>query len=367
MMTSTTTTITRRSRSPAFLPRVLLLVALLLLGRLGCVDCSGSGQFTNVSVVSPYPGRFGHFSFAWAGAIWVAGGLIENDVWGSFDFGRSWHQPFSNGAVVNLPGNAVGRRGLAYNDAVYLVSDGIGGHGGFPGGNDFLTYVSRDPALTSWTTLQDGCVGCYGFSVERMAVPFDGVGTLILVNDGSTADVWWQSATGNFQSVTPGGGTMNTWTPWTAPTDGGAVYTALWGVRQFSATATDAEGLVLILTGGLEGGALLNDVWQLSWSSSFDAPLVYQVTASPGWVARDNHIAEMVHDWLFIYGGGSGEVNYDDAWMSVDYGATWTLYDPAATGSARSGDSSVSLGRRLFITGGGGATGPLQDVYVTYW
>jgi hypothetical protein len=178
-------------------------------------------------------------------------------VRGSFDFGRSWHQPaFSNGTVVNLPGIACtdNNRGVLYNDAVYLVGDcsteakrhGSAGYGS----NDYWTYVSRDPALTSWTTLKDRCKGCNGFSVERMAVPFDGTGTLILVNPGQTADVWWQSATGNYQSANPGQRTVNTWTAWSvSSTD--AAYTAPRGARVESAPAADAEGLVLIASAGV--------------------------------------------------------------------------------------------------------------------
>jgi hypothetical protein len=50
----------------------------------------------------------------------------------------------------------------------------------------------------------------------------------------------------------------------------------------------------------------------------------------------------MVHDWLFIY-GGYGPYGYtDDAWMSGDYGATWTLYDSTATGIARAYLSGLS-------------------------
>jgi hypothetical protein len=198
-----------------------------------------------------------------------------------------------------------------------------------------------------------------------MAVPFDGTGTLILVNDGSTADVWWQSATGNFQSAAPGGGTMNTWTPWTASTPGAAAYTAPWGQRGYSATATDAEGLVLIVTGGETGTPLYRDVWQLSWRSSFDTPLVRQVTASAGWDVRSAHLLDVVHDWLFLYGGASSgdsiTDDYDDAWMSGDYGATWTLYTSAATGSGRYFISGLTVGRRLFITGGLPASGVLLN------
>jgi hypothetical protein len=143
------------------------------------------------------------------------------------------------------------------------------------------------------------------------------------------------------------------------------LHCALGSSRLFR-TATDAEGLVLIITGGY-GSTYLNDVWQLSWSSSFDAPLVYQVTASAGWVGRLAHVATMVHDWLFIHGGISRSAIEDDVWMSADYGVTWTLYDSAATGAPRRFGSSLSLGRRLFITGGLGSGVWLHDVYVSYW
>ena len=124
---------------------------------------------------------------------------------------------------------------------VYLVcSVGWYPHGaGIYSANDFWTFVSVEPALTWWTTPYDDCGGCNGVSVERMAVPIDGVGTLVMVNASVSNDVWWQSATGNFQASTPGQGAKNTWNQI-------GTYTLPWSARTRDATSTDAEGLVLV-------------------------------------------------------------------------------------------------------------------------
>ena len=165
---------------------LLLAIALLIPPFVLPID---GDQFTRVASQSDtvnldFSPREAALPFAWAGAISVAGRRQGNtqlsDVWGSYDFGRTWQQ------ASTLPGPCASNsnRGLVYNNAVYLVCAGSRHYHGAPDATHEPTYVSRDSALAtaSWMTLSDGCQGCYKFNVERMAVPFDGVGTLVLIN-----------------------------------------------------------------------------------------------------------------------------------------------------------------------------------------
>ena len=358
---------------------VLVTVALLSPSLLSPVQAD---QFTRVaSEADTTHRRFDirgfAYSFHWAGAIWMAGGNLGvndlQDVWGSYDFGRTWQKSATlSGPCASYAHN----RGVLYNNSVYLVCAGyVNTHGTNDANNDERTYISSDPALVTWTRHTDGCPGCTNFNVERMAVPFDGVGTLIMVNSGLDRSVYWQSATGRFQKPASGLGTMNYWTAFQS---GGTTFVAPWVKRHNAATATDAEGLVLVMAGGRSdtGGVNEGDVWQLSWQSDADAPLAYQVTAA-GFPGRYAYVLYSVHDWLFICGGVGSSPGLDDVWMSGDYGATWTQFAQAATGASqatgstnkgRYGASGVSVGRRLFIIGGFVIGEHLtNDVWVGYW
>ena len=174
----------------------------------------------------------------------------------------------ANGSPVLLPGlcGSTNARGVMYNNAVYLVcsltaSASVKHGGGGTGSNDYWTFVNSDPGLTSaWTTYKDGCASCDYINVERMAVPFDGIGTLVLVNSGKDTSLYWQSATGAFRT----GAALNQWTAF-APSASGS-YNLPWSQRNSAATCVDAEGLIMIMLGGATSTThvTLNDVWELS-------------------------------------------------------------------------------------------------------
>ena len=364
------------------LPVLLALFFFLFLTVLHPVVGQAMGHFTRVTAQASFSQRSAAFTFSWSGAIWMAGGLTKTspgctEVWGSYDFGRTWAQPMANGSPVLLPGlcSSQNSRGLVYNNAVYLVC-GLYASTMYPHGtsvtssNNWWTFVNSDPGLTSaWTTYKDGCLGCYNFNVERMAVPFDGIGTLVLVNSGVDNKLYWQSATGAFRT----GVALNQWTAF-VPAAGGS-YTLPWSARQYTSTTTDAEGLVLIQVGGSPktGTGTLQDVWQLSWMSSDLAPLSYQVSSSPAYGSRLSVALYTVNDWLFLVGGFQPpSSSVDDAWMSADYGATWPSYaSSSATGTRRDSMHVVSVGRRFFVIGGRSSVNnintPQNDVYVSYW
>ena len=148
-------------------------------------------------------------------------------------------------------------------------------------------------------------------------------------------------------------------------------------------TVTDAERLVLIMTGGLttsgSGYVALNDVWQLSFQLTTQTPLWYRLTSTPGFSPRRYAALYAVHDWLFLYGGATSAAslttiggNVDDVWQSPDYGTTWLQAAVVGTGSARHGVAGLSVSRRLFVVGG--SLGDdytnqtyANDVQVAYW
>jgi hypothetical protein len=354
-----------------------------------------------------FPARWATLPFTWAGAMWIAGGadgvteapngfhIDRNDVWGSYDFGRTWQQPtLQDGTVVTLPATcaSTANRGLVYNGAVWLICSGFTSYA-FQG-----SYVSSSPTLTEWTHLPDAGYGCgdpgpnghycTGFNVEWMAVPFDGVGTLIMVNnkadqtynapaDPTSNYVRWRTDTGAFQDASLDPDKATYWNVFTA-SGSAAPYSTPWSPRFAAGSTTDAEGLVLIMAGGQDstGSGLygeLNDVWQLSWTSDLDDPLVYQVsTAFPA--PRYNFAMYHVHDWLFIYGGTGGTgTALDDAYMSFDYGATWTSFEqsPTTNGMGREYVNALTFGRRLFIIAGridtSAQVAPTSEIYVATW
>ena len=360
---------------------------LLVLLVLSCCSHVVSGAtypaFTLVPTMTPFVGRNDAFTFEWHGRQWVAGGYsnggFRSDVWSSYDLGRNWTLT----SYLPTPCYAGQVNAAVHAQSVYLKCS-----------NTALTFVSRDPQLAtaSWSyvsstvgSTSDGLTGRNDFNMQRMAVPFDGVGTLILTNgiDGNDVpvnDVWWLSATGNFQP-----GVANAGTQWHQYTVGGAVYHAPWPARSLANTVVDAEGLVLIMTSGqlqdqyqtfngngvptFHSPVYTSDVWQLSWLNGQTAPSVYQLTAAAGWTPRVQATMWRVHDSLFFYAGNNANYNkQDDLYQSMDYGSTWYLMTSSATGTPRNQASPLVVGRRFFIVGGENIQYTrLSSVWVAYW
>ena len=248
-----------------------------------------------------------------------------------------------------------------------------------------VSYSSSSPTLSSFTAVSgpsqsDGFENRVGFSVNVLAAPFDGVGVAVALGgyDPTTLtyqnDVWTYSLAGTF----PSGATPSHWYHNTL--------VAPWSPRASHSTTTDAERLVLILTGGTNGAQTFNDVWQMSFDTGAGTPtapasiLWYRLTAQPGYAPRRDAALYTVHDWLFVYGGAQGASpflttgDYDDVWMSADYGSTWTEWPTTGTGSGRFGVTGYSESRRLFVLGGAMVNGAVEvgptfsnQVYVAYW
>ena len=372
------------SRGSCLVPSVVL-VALVLLCCSDAPMVVAYPTFTRVNSTVPFYPRYGAFAFQWYGQVWVVGGLDSTvgavylgDVVSSFDLGRTWDTtsslPASCDAVVESP--------IVYANSLYLIcglNDRLSGDTSL--NTHTTTFVSSDPVLStaSWTALtpngnaqDDGLHHRATFNTQRMAVPFDGVGTLIMVNGRDSAgnvynDVWWLSASGNFQP-----GVVNPSTQWHQFIVPGASanYTAPWPARYAAVSSADEEGLMLIMAGRQTygGGVYFNDVWQMTWRDGQTAPKVYQLTANPGFTPRSLATLWTVHDALFLYGGLASGAAQDDLWQSMDYGATWYLITSSATGTPRYQASPLTVSRRFFIVGGEteGQAG-LNDVWVAYW
>jgi hypothetical protein len=368
---------------------------------------TGSAQptFASVCTSAPWSPRLGAFTVEWSGGIWILGGMQiattngspvgATDVWGSYDLGRTWKR-----AAADLPGGCSTTTSGAkvYNGRVYLFCSGwitagpsftfLEEHGTNVANYAYQSsYYSSSPDFSAqWTTIgdtrqgngqgDDGLHGSISFTVDHMAVPFDGIGTLVLLDGLYTpnSSPSWFNDIWTFSASTP------SWSHFLNPSDS-SVYLAPWNARAQHSTTTDAEGLVLIMTGGtINGDVSVNDVWQMSWTSLSKVPLCYRLTDHAPFPARKVATLVAVHDWLFIYGGSqannfflNGSPQSDDVWGSSDYGTTWSMMSAMATGTARHGVGPLAVSRRWFIIGGSygndgqGVPGELNDVWVTYW
>ena len=245
-----------------------------------------------------------------------------------------------------------------------------------------LSYSSSSPTLASFTSVSsagvsDGLESRVDFSINVLAAPFDGVGVAVALGGYDPTsltspyhnDVWTFSPSGSF----PPGATASRWYLNTA--------LAPWSPRSSQSTTTDGERLVLIMTGGVDATINYNDVWQMSFDTGTAttpaAILWYRLTPTPGYAPRRNAAFYTVNDWLFLYGGAQGTsqlvtADYDDVWMSADYGSTWTQWPQTGTGTGRYGVAGYSEARRLFVLGGAESDNVVglsfsNQVYVGYW
>ena len=401
------------SSSSLLSPSCLLLHLLLLLLLLPHTHstyfrplCNATdAQLCTAPTSQPWTRRSEAFLFHWYGAMFISGGLntiapngplsaVTNtlyDTWGSYDLGRTWRQAT---AVLSTACTSTTSQATVYSGYVFLVcdSDYL---------SDHVTFYTDSPTVSYWYTLYDGLNYRIGFSINRMAVPFDGIGTLVLLggnayvdNNGDVNDVndvWTLSTSGAFNTSEA---------PWQFhqfqnPMQGGTYY-APWLLRTEHSTTTDAEGLVLIFMGGNYQpptacteeciDPVMNDVWQMSWVNGATNPLWYELTATAPWKARKLAVLFTVNDWLFLYGGSTEDGDFgngnavdslDDVWQSSDYGSNWVEVSTMGTGSTRHGNDPIVVGRRFYIIGGSQgdeaqaiATPPtayFNDVWVAYW
>ena len=348
--------------------------------------------FQEQNAAAHWSARAFAFTFSWMGGMWVAGGTSAQDVWFSYDYGNSW---FLSPTTLPGPCWSTDSQGIVYANTVYLMCAFEHGATGSPVRSPQLSYMNKSPFLSEpWRPINsldneygnDGLTdGRTAFSVNHMAVPWDGIGTLILINGelnmwsndiwGHTTapvntlcnDVWWLSATKRW-----GGGTafqahkdINTWYPFQDSTTT-QPYTAPWPARSRQTTVTDSEGSMMIMAGGFGYSGELNDVWQMSWALDKDGvhPRVYPLLTAQ-WSPRFNAALYNYKGFFYLYGGeDNAPTYYDDLWISTNYGMTWSEVRSSATGIVRSGIDPLVFSNRFFIVAGQNSdSSELHDVW----
>jgi hypothetical protein len=110
-------------------------------------------------------------------------------------------------------------------------------------------------------------------------------------------------------------------------------------------------GGALILTGGLNNTAELNDVW------SFDGAAWTQLLAAAPWTPRSFHTVEAFTPaggsgpLLVLTGGGDMHQEYGQVWTSPD-GVAWSLLTANPGWSARCAHATVLAGAQMLLFGG---------------
>ena len=351
---------------PCCVPKALVVVCLALLVCFPQVAVSEAPLFKLVTAAAPWARRSHAYAFQLNDAIVVAGGLNDEsgrfpwlsalqDVWASDDFGRTWtaRGNLSAPCVSSGSGNA-----YDYAGAIYLHCQGwfdlVIGYQAY-------TLVTTDG--DTWQRLEPGSAdpAMFGAPGVRMAVPFDGVGTLVEVGGAN----WFGETSNTIAVFTATGAFRNTtrseWMVLQAA--GGGVYQAPWVPRVYASTTVDAEGLVLIMTGGQQqtSGYLFSDTWMMTWTSQEKG------AADPVWRVLTRHsefsgrkLAALYtsHSRLLLY-GGSRNTTYlvdgtasDEVWESLNNGSSWSLLSSNGTGCARQASAQLTIGRHFFVIGG---------------
>lgn len=153
-----------------------------------------------------------------------------------------------------------------------------------------------------------------------------------LPGHSASNEVWSSSDGENWNQVTAAAG----WSP------------------RIAAGIVEFKGRIWIL-GGTENyyfgdeSSLKNDVW-----SSTDGKTWTEVTPHAAWAPRAYHQAVVLHDRIYLMGGGNYVPGYqarNDVWSSAD-GEHWIEETTAAPWSARLWFSSVVYRDRLWVLGG---------------
>ena len=90
-------------------------------------------------------------------------------------------------------------------------------------------------------------------------------------------------------------------------------------------------------------------------------------TSAPGWVARADFRCDQISGPHILIMGGRNAAGtlLNDVWISSDEGVTWTQQTAAASWPAREKFGTANVGGIIYVAGGTGASGDLNDVWET--
>ena len=123
----------------------------------------------------------------------------------------------------------------------------------------------------------------------------------------------------------------------------------VWTARSEQGATVLPDGLIVV-AGGHDAGGSLNDTWvSFGGYNSWD-----EQNASSGWSARSQQsLVGMPDGTLVLMAGYKGSHDYNDVWSSVDEGITWYEQTANADWTRRMGQSVVSTSdNKLILTGG---------------
>jgi len=343
--------------------------------------------------------RWGHTGVVLPdGSIVMTGGetdnfVLFNDIWRSSDKGRTWAQvkkpqlsPLSSRVFhssVVLP------KSSEMPDGGVVV---IGGEGGNNPLNSNDVWISTDSGKT-WHCQTPAALWRGRVGHTSVVLPD---GSIVLMggmpgNGMYLNDVWISADKGK------------TWTLQVESPD--------WSPRAFHSSVVLSDSTILLIGGGGEKGIIFNDVWistdkgrswikqPPSWSlenryghSSVALPddsIVlmggYYNSIAGGnnvWISKDkgrswarqtDHAAWAGRYWhsavalpednsILLMGGTASEVLFNDVWISLDKGKTWTQQTPAANWWQKMGHTSVVLpDGNILLLGGTNMYGPPDD------
>jgi hypothetical protein len=112
---------------------------------------------------------------------------------------------------------------------------------------------------------------------------------------------------------------------------------------------------ILLLGGGqLSAGGGCDCVFDTVYASA-DLGETWTQRASPGWPARAGLAAAVFNDKVWVFGGrgdSTGNVVYNDVWLTANAGGSWLQMVATAAWSARFGHRVVAFEDELLLIGG---------------
>jgi len=286
-------------------------------------------QWTRATASASFSKRSEHTSVVFDNKMWVIGGSMGgfttfSDVWYSSD-GATWTR-----ATASAPFS--GRRlhtSVVFDNKMWV----IGGRDGYYYPGD--VWYSSDGATWTQATASAPFSGRQGHT----SVVFDNKMWVIGGHNGyaNRNDVWYSS-----DGVT--------WTQATA--------SASFSKRRGHTSVVFDNKMWVI--GGRDGSSNLNDVWYSS-----DGVTWTQATASAPFSGRQGHTSVVFDNKMWVIGGnGVGSTYFNDVYSSPD-GITWTrvLSDGHTQWSKRYGHQCLVFDSKMWIIGGYGANGDLNDVW----